>query len=1212
MSHSVGKGIQFWINGTAASDSRSGSSSVGQTGYFYPLFVSQSEANAYDLDKNGSGVSHSHTFEGITQTFYMPSTGATHGSNVRPTGIRQWVGDSSLYIDKMAKQVREQFPDFYKEDGEKFLLFIEAYYEYLETNGKALDAVRNLMSYRDATTTIDEFINNFINSFLPNVPINVVADKNLMIKYIKYFNQSRGTIASYKLLFQALYNEDIEIEYPADQILKVSDGEWNIDRYLVAVFDQRNYGFIGKTIKGIESQAEALVEDVIRKTVNGRDINQIIVSNVKGTFNDLEPIRLLSDVGGVGHTPKIEAGIYKITINSVGGEYEAGDVLKIISSLNGDFGKVVVTSTQDLGGSLTFSLVNGGSGYTASTEPDGSIIEIIGGDTTEPGSFQIGTSDISDTFAITINTDLITSNTLFGSNAPVIADPELTGGSPEGSAKLSTFANMIIGSPDYGFREQGQTDNNINFRDHVDAVLVVANTSDPGLSVNDSLFGETSGANAVVKEIIRSYDSTDVVIKIDGYKNFTSSEKINLSTSDGTTIGTVSSFFANTVGIQPVSIGIISGNELSLGDIVAGRSSGTTGIVRHVGTTNGYYNSTLTIANTVDPQIKVGDILNGETSGANAVVQHIDSVYDEGTDTVELMVRNYGDSFTASEKVNVITFDDVVPFRANGETVGTVDSFSLGGRDLYTYRIGAVNTTDSVTYQANVSTQFDTGPMGRFIADEGIFDVSTDTTVGNVAYSTTNTTIENTFTLLRDALNFEASTFGTIVSLGLPVGGSGYTLNPTIRITEPDIASLGIGEVVLTLQTDDANWDTSPSNSQFTTIDTNDRIVQTSTGASGDVKGSQRTGIPISTIQYANGTYETQVRVFQDFLQREPRNVNFANDAVCTIEIYDQSYTPGSADTRPLKDSAQAKIVSIEDRGVLGKNAVVRSSIGANGTLTGLRVLDSGFAYRNGEVVIIQATNRRLATSATGTIELSGVANSEGYYTSSKSHLSSQRSYIQDSDYYQEYSYQVNSPISLDRFRDIALNLTHPAGQKLFGAFRIQSNASVDVQATANTSTSSLISGTVSVAKTLASGTIAIQNGNTHVVGTTTDFTNEFNASDSLIIEIDPGDGIANKFIEVSGSIYTSSNTVLSEPWIFATQTSANVYYANSIIVTGSGTSFTSEFSDGDEIIFVTSDNEFVTTTINSVRTDTELTLNKNWTLADLSGAECFSSTVIN
>ncbi|MEK9695393.1 MAG: hypothetical protein VW270_06480, partial [Candidatus Poseidoniales archaeon] len=78
MSSAVRKGIKFWINGTAESDSRTDSPSVGESGYFYPLFVSQSEANAYDIEFGGSGASHSHTFVGINQTFYMPTTGATH------------------------------------------------------------------------------------------------------------------------------------------------------------------------------------------------------------------------------------------------------------------------------------------------------------------------------------------------------------------------------------------------------------------------------------------------------------------------------------------------------------------------------------------------------------------------------------------------------------------------------------------------------------------------------------------------------------------------------------------------------------------------------------------------------------------------------------------------------------------------------------------------------------------------------------------------------------------------------------------------------------------------------------------------------------------------------------------------------------------------------------------------------------------------------
>ena len=936
--------------------------------------------------------------------------------------------------NKISTLVKNQFPDFYKEEGEQFLLFVQAYYEYLEQNDKMTDAIRNLESYNDIATTTDEFIEYFINQFIPSVPLDVQANKKLMVKYINQFNQSRGTVGAYKLMFRALYNEDIEISYPADQILKVSDGDWNIDRYLVSAYDPNNYKFIGSTIKGAESEAEALVEDVIRRVVKGRDLMQILVSNIRGSFNHLEPVRLKADIGGTGHAPIVEAGIASLDIITPGGEYQEGDVGELISSLNGDFGKVVVTSTEDLGGTLTFSLVNGGSGYTPSTDPDGTEIEFIGGDGTDPASFQIGSSDIADTFAISINTDLIGSNTIFGANAPTV-----TGAKGGDNQTIATFANMIFSSPDYGFREAGSDVNNVNFRDHSNAILIIANTSNPNVSVGDSLFGETSGANATVNAIARAYNSTDVVLRINGYKNFTGSEKINISTASGTTVGTVSTFSGNTIGYHVLQFGNVAGQVVSEGDEVVGRTSNAYGVVKKV----------------------ISTVANGYTRG-----------------------------------------------------VGGADD-----RDLVTVQVTS-NTT------ANLTSQFDTGPIRSFLENEGLRIVNANTTVGNVVSTTSNTQIENAFSKISDALNFETSTFGTVVSLSLPVGGSGFSVAPSIRVTEGDIAALGIGEVVLTLQSDDQNWNS--GNSSFTKLDTNDRVVQTSTGASGDVKGTGTPGQGINTIQYANGTYEMEVRVFQDFLQREPNNVNFANNQTVTLNIFDSSYTPGSVDTRPIADTGSAKIVSIEDRGVLGKNAVITAGVGANGTITGLRVLDSGFAYRDGEVVLIEATNRNLATSAQVQIDLNGVANAEGYYATTRSHISSARGFIQDSEFYQEFSYLVSSPLSLSRYRDIALEVVHPAGQALFGQFRLQSNADVDVIATAN-----------NTVRAKSNGTIALTNTSFDIAGTSTSFLSEFANSGTIIIEY-----AKDEFYTIPLNI-VSSDTVanLNIAWANGDIASANAYY---------------------------------------------------------------------
>lgn len=937
---------------------------------------------------------------------------------------------------KISKLVKDQFPDFYKEEGEKFLAFIEAYYEYLEQNDKMTDAIRNLESYQDIAKTTDDFIKYFINTFLPSVPLEVAADKKLMIKYINQFNQARGTLSAYKLLFRALYNEDISIEFPADQILKVSDGDWRKERYLVAPFDPATYQFIGRTIKGTESQAEALVEDIVRKNVRGRDIMQILVSNIKNNFNNLEPIRLLTDTTGSGHSTIVEAGINEIEILSSGGEYREGDVVDLLSAKKGDFGKVVVTQTSDLGGALTFSIADGGSGYTTSTT-GGTTIEFIGGDGTDPASFQLTESDIVDRFAIATNIDFINSNTVFGSSAPSV--PLANGG----FGGLSQFADMVLSSPDYGFREDGEVIGNRDFRDQSNAVLIVANTVNPNVAIGDSLYGETSGANATIHAITRLYNSTDVILVINGYKDFTTSEKVNIGTSNGITVGTVSAFNANNVGRHSVSIGVISGNELNEGDVIRGVRSGANGVVKHVGASNGTY-----------------------------------------------------------------------------ETPSSVF------RDVYTYRIASKDS-------ANLTSQFDSAPMKGFLQDEGVILESSNTTVGNVVFSTSNTEYENIYTKLSDALNFEATTFGTIASLSLPIGGTGYSVAPRIQVREGDIASLGIGEQYLTMQSDDPHWGT--GNSSFEALDTNDRISQSATGASGDVKGGLGTST-ISRVLYANGTYEMVVRVWQDFLQRKPNNIQFANNELVTLNIYDASHIPGTDDNRTIVDTGTAKIVNIQDEGVLGENAVINTGVGANGTITGIKVLDSGFAYEDNEILIVESTNRPLATSARIRIGLGGIANSEGYYATTRSHVSSLRGYIQDSRFYQEFSYQIISPISLSRYRDYALELVHPAGQILFGKFRTQSNVEVDLVATANNTT-----------RIKASGSVNINQGSFDISGTSTKLVSgvhPFANGDLITIEYAP-----KQFYSIPLNIVSNDTTAnMTIAWSNNSISSANVYFYNGVM----------------------------------------------------------------
>lgn len=986
---------------------------------------------------------------------------------------------------KLSSIVSNQFPAFFKEEGENFLAFIEAYYEYLEQNGKLTDAIQNLESNRDINTTLDEYIKYFQDTLLPSVPHEVAADKKLLAKYVKFYNFTRGSLASYKLLFRTLYNEAVEVYYPADQMLKVSDGDWNHDQYLVTNYDINNYKFIGKTIQGQESRAEALVEDIVGRVIRNRDVMQINVSNVRGSFNHLEPVRILSEgATGTGHAPVVEAGLSRIEIISPGGEYSKGDVVELLSDNVGDFGKVVVTNTIDLGGSITFSILDGGSGYTSSiggVDQGETQISITGGDGQTPASFTLEQPDIGDTFAISMNTNLVGANNTYGLYGAKVTYADSSTGI------MNTFANTIIGAASFGFPEQNELPSNKHYRDNTNAAIQIANSAQ--ISLGDSLFGVTSSANAIVTEVV---DATAGAawFRVDTYRNFAGTETVKIGTAAGASIGTVTTFQSNTVGGhvlqlgRPTSVVINEGDELvsvspfsyianTADAIKVNEITHSFGVVKKIVSNIPYGYEHNPTANT---------ILSGTVDSSSNTVT--------GSGTSFLSDFSVGDAIKSggqsSRRVVSVADDTTLVVSQSFNPALSSSAYGKGGvwRALTTYRVAANNT-------ANTSNQFHTGPMSSFIELDGVRKVGFATVVANVASTSSNTVFENRHTLLSDSLVFKTATFGTIENLSNKVGGDGFSIAPTVRVVEPNISILGIGEQYITLQSDNINWAT--ANSQVSGLDTNDALAQPSSGASGDIKaGAEPNKTPV-TIAHANGTFETTVRVWQPFLQRDPGNIVFANNATVTIKKFGSSTIPGEVDNRVTTSVGTAKIVKIVDEGVVGKNARILPNVGANGTITGLRVIDSGFSYFNNERVRVQDSGHPDATQAVVRLTMDNVANSEGYYSSSRSHVSTKRGYIQDSDFYQEFSYQVVAPLALDRYREIALKLVHPSGQKLFGKYQSHSNVSVDIATSANNSTR--ISGP---------GTVALSNTTFNIVGTGTTLLTNYANNGTIIIEVSP------------------------------------------------------------------------------------------------------------
>lgn len=293
--------------------------------------------------------------------------------------------------------IASQFPEIYREEGPTLVAFIQAYYEWLDQVGNVGNLTRSIQDYTDIDTTLDQFISYFTNTYLNGIPVNVVSDKRLLVKHIKEFYQAKGSFRATQLLFRIVFNEDIDIVYPSDFILKGSDGTWVVPRYIEVTDSPYLSKLIGKQIYGSTTNATATVEQYIVKTFNNKIVNVLILSNLKGNFSYGELI-LNDSIGmSVSASPIVFGSLSSISITQGGANYNVGDILNVVGS--GVGGRARVISTREENGTVSFQLINGGYGYSL-----GATVEVSGGYGTG-ASFSVG--GLIDTQVFSINTDYI-------------------------------------------------------------------------------------------------------------------------------------------------------------------------------------------------------------------------------------------------------------------------------------------------------------------------------------------------------------------------------------------------------------------------------------------------------------------------------------------------------------------------------------------------------------------------------------------------------------------------------------------------------------------------------------------------------------------------------------------------------------------------------------------------------------------------------------
>lgn len=270
--------------------------------------------------------------------------------------------------------VENQFPSFYKEEGPQFIAFVKAYYEWLETANNVLYHTRKLPEYRDIDTTLDEFIIEFKEKYLKNIQFDTATNKQLLIKNSLDLYRSKGTERSIDLFFKLVYGTAAEVRYPADNILRVSDGIWERPQYLEITHSRYNIDYVGKQIIGALSGAKAFVEKFIRRRTSAGYVDLLYISNLQGAFRNGEVIGL-----NINNTPVFDrskraqllGSIRRVILQDRSRDFKVGDLVTFEGSTNGEGGIARVESVSEASGIVDFIFIDGGYGYTLDA---GSII----------------------------------------------------------------------------------------------------------------------------------------------------------------------------------------------------------------------------------------------------------------------------------------------------------------------------------------------------------------------------------------------------------------------------------------------------------------------------------------------------------------------------------------------------------------------------------------------------------------------------------------------------------------------------------------------------------------------------------------------------------------------------------------------------------------------------------------------------------------------
>lgn len=869
--------------------------------------------------------------------------------------------------------------------------------------GATLYHSRRLFDYKDVDTTVDKFLIYFKEKYLKNIQFDTAASTRRMIKHSLDLYRAKGTPRAIDLLFKVVFDTPAEIYLPSRDIFKLSGGDFYQFKYLEVTPTALNIMFVGKEITGVQSGAKAFVEKLVRKKIKGVYVEVFTISmspSISTRFITGEMISIPGQIS-IKDNPKIIGSLTNVKVFDGSSDFTIGDVVDIESTL-GIGAKGRVTSVSDVTGQVDFELVDRGFGYSRNSNIyiSEKVLSLTNVNSNSSTSYF---TDYDILIAPQGRVEYITSsNTMFNIGDSLYT--YYTNGAAKGYGTIqgvsgnSTAGYLYFTVRNGSLLSTGAGTVNAYYSSNTTASNIHSANIGPSGYEDQTVNAKIIGTSKVIT--LNYANSLPFTV----FENVYQLNEVGLKSATGSLIRTTAGGLSGSLYIS-VNKGLFVKNKTIYGES-SGRQADVTNIDIDLGIiiTNqngrfGFENEVGTFAN--------GDIIrlyyaNGEVRGTS----EIQTVVDYG---------GYGNVFFSVVSGNMMFTDTTVNAYFATANTKSANIGNSGFTDLtkgqFFSNTGNYVYVDSQTNAVIKSISTGSGATFKFansFGNEETIEINTDYVANSLIiqlnaadYMIKPTAVVNSSTIIADALNYGLLTIGQIKYLTAIDYGNEYNIAPIIKLDEPLISSYDKKDIIVNISSISGNFDV------------NEIVYQTFTGARGLVKSVNTTSLSIRLLNFEN-------------------SFALSNTSSNTYILGTSRGTSASIDD----------IFIDQDSLPMGLNGIVTANVVTQtGSIKTMEIIDSGFGFNHNEVgtftskdgIRVGRVGILLGTRTSPEDERGHEGKSLGRYRDENGFLSSYKK-IQDDKYYQEFSYEVRSSVSLDKYEAMLKQLLHVSGTRYFSA----------------------------------------------------------------------------------------------------------------------------------------------------------------------------------